>query len=78
MGTIQVGNKVATLNGHVGEVIKIYKVTGCGFSVHILEADGRIYYCPISYCRKLKKYDINKTVPTCPEIICYNDIIGKL
>lgn len=55
MGTIQVGNKVATLNGHVGEVIKIYKVTGCGFSVHILEADGRIYYCPISYCRKLNK-----------------------
>ena len=35
-----------TYDGHIGIVIKHYKVTGSGMSVHIKQDDGRIWYCP--------------------------------
>ena len=43
-----IGKKVITINGHFGIVIKHFKPTGRSMTVHIKEADGRIWYCPES------------------------------
>lgn len=48
-----IGKYVKTIDGHSGIVIKQYKVTGSGLSVHIKENNGLIYYCPISYLEKV-------------------------
>ena len=48
-----IGKYVKTIDGHSGIVIKQYKVTGRGLSVHIKENSGLIYYCPISYIEKV-------------------------
>ena len=40
------GKKVKTIDGHNGMVIKHYKVTGRGMSVHIKQDDGQVWYCP--------------------------------
>lgn len=45
----KLGDCVRTINGHIGIITKIYKVTGAGLHCHIKEADGRIYYCPLEY-----------------------------
>lgn len=41
-----IGKRVTTIDGHSGIVIKHYKVTGRGMSVHIKQDDGRVWYCP--------------------------------
>lgn len=46
---VDLGDLVRTCDGHRGRVIKKYHVTGVSTPyVHIREADGRIWYCPIS------------------------------
>ena len=44
-----IGKRVKTIDGHSGIVIKHYKVTGAGMSVHIKQNDGRVWYCPDTY-----------------------------
>lgn len=45
-----IGSRVLTHDGHEGVIVKKYIVTGRSEEyVHILEDDGRIWYCP-SYC----------------------------
>lgn len=47
--TARVGEFATTYDGHCGFIEKVYRPTGCREdSVHIREADGRIYYCPVS------------------------------
>lgn len=41
-----IGKRVRTIDEHSGIVIKHYKVTGLGMSVHIKQDDGQIWYCP--------------------------------
>ena len=41
-----IGKRVATYDGHIGVVIKHFKSTGRGMTVHIKQDDGRIWYCP--------------------------------
>ena len=43
-----IGKYVETYDGHSGIVVKHFKPTGRSMTVHIKEADGRIYYCPES------------------------------
>lgn len=46
---IKLCDRVRTRDGHCGKVTKIYHVTGVSTPyVHIQEADGRVWYCPIS------------------------------
>lgn len=44
-----IGKRVRTVDGHSGIVIKHYKVTGAGMSVHIKQDDGQVWYCPDTY-----------------------------
>lgn len=45
---VNVGDYVETDDGHCGVVVKKYFVTGrYEMFVHIEEADGRIWYCPV-------------------------------
>ena len=41
-----IGKYVETYDGHKGIVIKHFKPTGRSMTVHIQEADGRIWFCP--------------------------------
>lgn len=50
-----IGKRVTTYDGHSGIVIKHYRVTGRGMSVHIKQDDGRILYCPDSYIMVVKE-----------------------
>lgn len=43
-----IGKYVKTYDGHCGKVIKHFKPTGRSMTVHIQQADGRIWYCPES------------------------------
>lgn len=46
---VNVGDRVQTYDGHTGTVVKKYSVTGVHeMYIHIQEADGRIWYCPVS------------------------------
>ena len=46
---VDVGDLVRTHDGHNGRVIKKYHVTGVSTPyVHIREASGRVWYCPMS------------------------------
>lgn len=46
---INIGDRVEARYGHIGTVVKKYFVTGrYEMYVHIEEADGRIWYCPLS------------------------------
>lgn len=49
-----IGKYVETYDGHAGTVIKHFKPTGRTMTVHIKEADGRIWYCPESDIIKVK------------------------
>lgn len=42
------GIYVETYDGHKGRVIRYFKSTGRGMTVHIKESDGRIWYCPVN------------------------------
>ncbi len=42
----RIGKNVETYDGHKGIVIKHFKPTGRSMTVHIQEADGRIWFCP--------------------------------
>ena len=50
-----IGKRVMTYDGHIGVVIKHYKVTGSGMSVHIQQDDGRIWYCPDNNIVEIKE-----------------------
>ncbi len=41
-----IGKRVITFDGHSGIVIKHFKPTGRNMTVHIIQDDGRIWYCP--------------------------------
>jgi len=43
------GERVRTNCGKIGTVVKVYRVTGGGMSVHIELNNGRIFYCPQHY-----------------------------
>ena len=43
-----IGKYVKTYDGHYGEVIKCFKPTGRNMTVHIKQADDRIWYCPLN------------------------------
>lgn len=46
---INIGDRVEARYGHIGTVVKKYFVPGrYEMYVHIEEADGRIWYCPLS------------------------------
>lgn len=46
---ISIGDRVEARYGHIGTVVKKYFATGrYEMYVHIEEADGRIWYCPLS------------------------------
>lgn len=49
MLSINIGDRVEARYDHIGTVVKKYFVTGrYEMYVHIEEADGRIWYCPLS------------------------------
>ncbi len=58
-----IGKQVRTIDGHSGIVIKHYKVTGSGMSVHIKQDDGRIWYCPEESIIKIQNAK-EKTIAT--------------
>jgi hypothetical protein len=45
----KLGDCVRTINGHMGIITKIYKVTGAGLYCHVRETDGCVYYCSLDY-----------------------------
>lgn len=49
------GKYVTTINGHFGIVIKHYKVTGRGMSVHIKQDNGQIWFCPENNILELRR-----------------------
>lgn len=57
-----IGKRVTTDDGHSGIVIKHYKVTGGGMSVHIKQDDGRIWYCPDSNITIIHKRENKKII----------------
>ena len=49
MLSINIGDRVEARYGHSGTVVKKYFVLGRYETyIHIKEADGRIWYCPLS------------------------------
>lgn len=57
-----IGKRVTTDDRHSGIVIKHYKVTGGGMSVHIKQDDGRIWYCPDSNIAIIHKREDKKII----------------
>lgn len=53
MLSISIGDRVEARYGHIGTVVKKYFVPGrYEVYIHIEEADGRIWYCPLSDATK--------------------------
>ena len=49
-----IGKYVTTIDGHSGIVVKHFKPTGMDMTVHIKQADGKIWYCPESCIIEIK------------------------
>ena len=49
-----IGKYVTTIDGHSGIVVKHFKPTGMDITVHIKQADGKIWYCPESCIVEIK------------------------